>query len=351
MAYHESLEQAVAFAKVAFAKMATLKIAAQPKNFELWYCYYSGTNPELKQTLEVILRKKEAFTDDLNVELHDRFFGHSHEVAEIQKASDRIQSAVTRVLEYLGDTNTEVADYGEALETMSGRIANETDIEAIRSTVAGILSETKRMTKKSNHLESQLKTASDEIVELHEHIQYIRQEATTDALTGLPNRKHFDEQLRLCIRQSEGANEALCLVMADIDHFKKFNDNYGHLLGDQVLWLVASTFIECVKGRDIPTRFGGEEFAIILPRTNIHGAKKVGQDICARVASKKVVRKATGEALGAITLSLGVAQYRPGEPSESFIQRADNALYRAKNQGRNQAVTEAAPDSDVAMHG
>ena len=105
------------------------------------------------------------------------------------------------------------------------------------------------------------------------------------------------------------------------------------------------------EGADIPTRFGGEEFAILLPRTNIHGAKQVGHEIRARVASKKVVRKATGEKLGAITISLGIAQYHPGETCENFIQRADNALYRAKNQGRNQVVTEALPDSDLAMHG
>ncbi|MCE2510481.1 MAG: GGDEF domain-containing protein [Alphaproteobacteria bacterium] len=351
MAYHESLELAAKYAKAALVKMATLGIVAQPKNFELWYGYYSGTNPELKQTLEVILRKKETFTDELNAELHDRFFGLANDVAEIQKASDRIQSAVTRVLEYLGDTNTQVSDYGKTLETMSGKIAKETDIEAIRSTVAGILSETKRMAMRSSKLEGQLKIATDEIVELHEHIQYVRQEAATDVLTGLPNRKHFDEQLRLCMHQSQEASEALCLVMADIDHFKKFNDNHGHLLGDQVLWLVANTLVECVKGRDIPTRFGGEEFAIILPRTNIHGAKQVGQEIRTRVASKKVIRKATGEDLGGITVSLGIAQYHPGETPESLIQRADNALYRAKSQGRNQVVTEAFPDSAVAMQG
>ena len=139
MAYHENLERASEYAQAAFAKMAELGIPAHPKNFELWYCYHSGVNLELKKTLDAILKKKEAFTDALNAELHDRFFGLSQDVAEIQKASDRIQSAVTRVLEYLGDTNTQVSDYGKKLETMSGRIAKETDIEAIRSTVASIL--------------------------------------------------------------------------------------------------------------------------------------------------------------------------------------------------------------------
>ena len=349
MSYHESSEQAASYAKAAFAKMAALGIVSQPENFETWYCYYAGTNPELKQILDVALRKKEKFTDVLNGEIYDRFFGLSHEATEIKKASNRIQSAVTRVLEYLGDTNAEVLTYGKALETVSGKIENETDIDAIRDVVGDILSETKRMAVKSRKLEGQLKSATDEIVELHEHIQYIRQEATTDALTGLPNRKHFNDQLERSMHQAKEGKEALCLVMADIDHFKKFNDNYGHLFGDQVLWLVANTLIECVKGRDIPARFGGEEFAIILPRTNIHGAKKVGQDVRLRVASKKVIRKATGEELSSITISVGVAEYRRGEKAEDLIQRADNALYRAKNQGRNQVVVEAACDEDVAM--
>ncbi len=351
MIYRETLKQAAEYAGAALAKMAVLAIPPQPSNFEIWYSYFGGKDSELKRMIDAILKKKQTFTETLNGELYNRFFGLSNEVAEIQTASERIQSAVTRVLEYLGDANTEVSRHNQKLETMSGQIANATNIDAIRETVTSILLETKQMAAKSHKLESQLKTATHEIIELQENIQYIRREATTDALTGLPNRKHFDEQLSLVIHQAVEANEPLCLMMADIDHFKKFNDTYGHLLGDQVLGLVGSTLVECVKGRDIPTRFGGEEFAIILPRTAIGGAEKLGQEIRKRVASKKIVRRATSENLGGITLSIGIAQYLPGEPPKSLIQRADNALYRAKSQGRNRVVSEAFHDSRIVMHG
>ena len=138
--------------------------------------------------------------------------------------------------------------------------------------------------------------------------------------------------------------EPLSVLIADIDHFKHFNDTYGHQLGDQVLKLVARTLTKSVKGRDTPARYGGEEFAIILPQTRLKDASVVADQIRQTITRHKLVGKESGDDYGVITLSFGASQYRPGEPLGNLVRRADAALYHAKRSGRNRVSTEEMVD-------
>jgi diguanylate cyclase len=128
--------------------------------------------------------------------------------------------------------------------------------------------------------------------------------------------------------------------MADIDHFKRFNDSFGHQIGDQVLKLVAQTLSDSLKGRDMPTRYGGEEFAVILPQTRLKDAATVADQMRTTLQKRRLVGKDSRDDYGAITLSFGVAQYRSGEHLADFLARADAALYHAKREGRNRVSTE-----------
>lgn len=121
---------------------------------------------------------------------------------------------------------------------------------------------------------------------------------------------------------------------------KKFNDSYGHLIGDQVLRLVARTLVENLKGRDVIARFGGEEFVILLPQTRIEDAEKVANQLRINLSTKQIKRRSTQETLGAITISIGAAELYAGEETDGFISRADEALYKAKETGRNRVVAE-----------
>jgi diguanylate cyclase len=132
----------------------------------------------------------------------------------------------------------------------------------------------------------------------------------------------------------------LCLLLLDIDHFKKFNDSFGHHIGDQVLKLLASVLRESVKGQDTAVRYGGEEFAVVLPNTALEGAFTVAENIRRRIIGKELIDRKNGERLGRITISVGVGQFAPGEPLREFIERTDRALFAAKKGGRNRVVSE-----------
>ena len=133
--------------------------------------------------------------------------------------------------------------------------------------------------------------------------------------------------------------------MADVDHFKQFNDRFGHLTGDQVLRLVAVAMKHNVKGQDIAARYGGEEFVIALPDTTLRSAVAVADQIRRGVMAKELIKRSSGERLGRVTLSVGIALLHTGDTPQSLIERADACLYAAKRQGRNRVVCEGDPEA------
>ena len=137
--------------------------------------------------------------------------------------------------------------------------------------------------------------------------------------------------------------------MFDIDYFKSFNDNYGHLTGDQVLRLVAMSLKQNIKGQDITARYGGEEFAVVLPNTVLRQALTVADHIRRAVMSKELKKKSTGEILGRVTISAGVSMLSASDDADTLIERADACLYAAKRSGRNRVVCEADPEYSAEM--
>ena len=210
----------------------------------------------------------------------------------------------------------------------------------LQQMVARILAETQRMAEHNRALEHHLNHSAGEMESLRRDLVNTRKEAMTDALTGIANRKYFDAKLRETAAATMETGEALSLLLVDIDHFKSFNDRYGHQAGDQVLAIVAHSLTNAIKGQDTVARYGGEEFGIILPHTELHGATALAEHICTAMAARHIRRKSTAQDFGSVTLSIGVAEYRLGEPLSVLIDRADAALYRAKGDGRNRAVNE-----------
>lgn len=210
----------------------------------------------------------------------------------------------------------------------------------IQPIVSSLVEATQKTLTRNTQLEDDLSVATKKIAALQESLEQASREANTDYLTGLPNRKSFDRHVATLIDDAHHTNTPLCLIVADIDFFKRFNDTWGHKVGDQVLKLVASTLQDNTKGQDVLARYGGEEFVIALPNTTLSNAKSLADGIRNAVQRRKLMNKSTNEVLGVITMSFGVATLNDSKSVSELFSRADKALYDAKNSGRNCVVTE-----------
>ncbi|MBM3491136.1 MAG: GGDEF domain-containing protein [Alphaproteobacteria bacterium] len=282
-------------------------------------------------------------------EIHEQFFRSHRALSAIGDATARVEKTIGTVTETLSDSGHRVSKYGCNLTDFvrAAEGASPTDLQRL---AGDILAETQQMASESEQLQERLVAAGSEIQRLRHDLDEVRREALTDGLTGLANRKAFDLALAQQVSHCLESGEPFALLMLDIDHFKQFNDSFGHQLGDGVLRLVGRTLLDSVKGRDHPARYGGEEFAVILRATALQGALAVAEQIRHAIAQKKIVRRATNEELGRLTISIGCAQYRLGEPIRELIRRADHALYAAKRLGRNRVAAEydVLPDGAIA---
>lgn len=334
-------------AERALAKMRELGIPATVHNFAVWTGYYSGTDNALSQTLDVLLTNKSEFTEHVCADLYGQFFNDTDPVQRYANTAQTIEQDIARVLEHLDNAGDSADAYGNTLKAFSGALEGGKS-ENLAARVAQIASATRLMADQNRDLKAKLEDSSSQINELRHDLESIRQEALTDSLTGVGNRKHFDSALQSIVADTMADDQDVSLLLLDIDHFKKFNDTHGHPAGDQVLRLIGRVLREIVKGRDVPCRYGGEEFAIVLPQTDLNGALRVAEQIRLSVAGKTLVRKSSGQDLGRITISVGAAQFAPGEPLMEFVERADSALYAAKQGGRNQVSSLSAGDGGMA---
>ena len=335
--------RAEALAGEALAWMAKRRIPPTATNFELILAYIGGENAELKSTIDGLASRDCRFDSSVMASLYDQFFRIKRENEELTELSAKISTELGSLMKVLNTAGKDQSAYGTALSKASGELDRPDMSETrIKSLIDHVVQATRAMEVRSKTLEMEVKASSQEVTQLRERLESVRKEALTDPLTGIPNRKAFDTELVRAMQHSVEHREPLSLLMCDIDYFKQFNDTWGHQTGDQVLKLVANCIQENVKGRDTAARFGGEEFAVVLPQTELTDAVRLAGQLRSRVESKRLVKKSNGDILGTITISIGVAQYDMKESIESLVQRADACLYAAKRNGRNRVT--ARPD-------
>jgi len=329
-----------ALGKTAFGLMADWNVTPIPENFELFYVYADGRNAVLSQIVEGMIRERTPFTPEILRELRARFLPREHVVNTMAEVGSSIGGMLDAVLGKLEKAGKDASEYGKTLSAASGELDSGKSPAAMGKMIERLIGATHAMEKRAKTLEQELQRSSDQVTELKTQLDTVRKESRTDPLTGIANRKTFDLELAAAIKDAAASGDGVALLMCDIDHFKRFNDTWGHQTGDQVLRLVANCLSENVKGRDTASRYGGEEFAVIVRQTGLAGAYSLAEQIRGSVECKKLVKKSTGDILGTITISMGVAQFTAGETAESLVQRADRCLYRAKNTGRNRVVSE-----------
>lgn len=320
----------------ALSLMAERGIAPTPVNFELWFFHALGLDPDLRRALDAAVANGTANDPVRAKEIHTRFFVRSDE--HVEEANAIVRRELGHLSFALANAGESAAQYGATLGETRGDMGRATTPQQFNQIVGRASDATAQMAMRNKALEDQVDSSRREIAALKARMEAIRQVSRVDSLTELANRRAFDERIGSAVRDAESDRKPLCVLMCDIDHFKTFNDTWGHATGDQVLRLVAALTKANIKGKDLAARYGGEEIVVVLPETQLSDALTVAEHIRSSIESKKIVKKSTGVPLGQITVSIGVAQYISGETVQTFIERADMNLYAAKINGRNQVA-------------
>lgn len=328
-------------ARETIEELGAHSIPTSPANYELWTAHRTGLNPDLSREIAERMARGEAFTDETNQALLERYIANARLSVRMLEAGEGIARELAEVVSSLRDAGAQAGGYASELQTATARLDSELDPSDFRAVVARLAATTRQMVTHNRQLEQRMEASSRQVEALQETLQQVRVEARTDGLTGLANRKSFDREIERRVNEETNLKSGLCLLMCDIDHFKKVNDTWGHAIGDQIIRFVASVLKHHAKGEFLAARYGGEEFAVIMPATDLAAARQLGASICHAVSAKKLMRKSTGESLGIVTVSTGIALHRERESVRALIERADKCLYHAKRTGRNRVVTEA----------
>ncbi len=313
-----------------------------PENYELWFVYYSRSVPEVVRVIDGIIESGQKINDYICSEVYSRFLSDLRNEEAVRNAGEQVQNAIHNVSGMVEGVKNATQTYGNTLSDVNTKIGTAKTQDELKAVMSVASESTRSMMQQNQRLEEMLRESSQIMDELKRDLEHVRREAMTDGLTGLANRKSFDNEIDRVMQDASERRAVFSLLMLDIDYFKSFNDNFGHQVGDQVLRLVARTLKDGLKGKDIAARYGGEEFSIVLPDTDLSGAVIVGNALRKAVAGKDVINRSTGKVLGRITLSVGVAEFAGEKTAEQLIVRADEALYTAKHNGRNQVA--AAPN-------
>ncbi len=337
-------ERTMAFAEVALGQIKSLRQTAVPRNYEIWYVYAAGFNSPLNKIINETLARNGKLSEADLEQIYETYIAQIKTTDRIDKVGARVIGEIDDVMTLINDALGMSASYDDSLSSATQKLTVARNREQVKAIVEMLVQSTREMRETNKALEDRLTLSKTEISNLQQSLEAIRTESLTDPLTGLGNRKYFDRSIEAAVQAALASDEPLSLLMFDIDHFKSFNDSYGHLTGDQVLRLVGMSLKQTIKGQDITARYGGEEFAVLLPNTAIRQALTVADHIRRAVMAKELKKKSTGEILGRVTISVGVSMLRPDDDTDSLIERADACLYIAKRNGRNRVVCEVDPE-------
>ena len=322
-------------ARAAVAMMEEAKVWPTALNFELWLHMVADPTSPLAMEIRRLLSSGEVITDSIAEDLAQAYLPKARLNEQIRDAGDQLTKELAAVSHAIQTAQNSNADYGKTLKGASQKLGAGLDDDGLKNLVQGLTTATQKVETQNRSLERRLADSTAEVSRLKDHLEQVRRDATTDGLTNLANRKAFDEELDRACTEADQTGATIQLAVLDIDLFKGFNDTWGHQTGDQVLRYVASVIGRLGAAPRFAARYGGEEFAMIFSRDTPVQVENVLNEIREEVSSRTLKRRSTNEDLGAITLSAGFSERRPGEMPSVAMERADAALYASKRGGRN----------------
>lgn len=324
----------------------SMNIPPKPEYYQVWFSHLESSNDALSTDIQSKIEGEGKVDEYFLKAIHEQYFELAHPPKQIEHFATQMLNE-TNTLQRLSEVfNSNTQQFSSDLQDASQSVAGLSgDNDASAKLLGSLADIAQSAIARSAELEKDLSTASQKIEKLQSSIESIAEDAKTDFLTKLNNRRYFDSTITQLISAAESEDTPLCMIVADIDHFKVFNDKWGHPVGDQVLKLVADVLQENVKGQDLLSRYGGEEFALALPNTSLEDAMKVADNIRVAVTKRKLINRSNNQSLGRVSMSFGVAALRDNWPAEKLYKAADSALYEAKENGRNRVECWRAQDA------
>ena len=337
MRYTEPKDRSAEILRVALGHMGRHDAAFNPVSFTLWYEVAAGINPKLQAAVDKLLLEQPRLDDEAVARLHRDHIAPADEAA-MQRISSEFQRVMNGVFQSASNAGESAGAFGVQLDGLSAAL-RANDLASLTPYLSEALAGTAAMKSSAEALQTQVADSQGEISKLRNEIERVRGEALLDPLTGILNRRGFDEKLKALLDHPLASGQAHCLVMLDIDHFKKVNDTHGHVMGDRVIQGLGEILrVSVPNPAHGAARYGGEEFAIVLPQCSLLDSAKIAETVRIRTKAMKVRNRATQDVLFTVTISGGVAAMLPGDDAAALIARADAALYASKHGGRDRVT-------------
>jgi diguanylate cyclase len=340
-AYLQSREESVVLLKRVIAEMSLHDAPFTPYTFAVWYEHFAAINPALSSAVQSALQQQPRLSADMLEALF-----RDHVAPPDDSASEAARTGFQRVMQQMADTAARTGEsavrYGHQLAGLSRELGGHgaaLDRTALQPRLSEVADGTSQMQEVVASLVQAVAEGRQEVVRLREALDRSRVEAVTDALSGLHNRKGFDHALRETLATPPHPGRSHCLVLIDIDHFKRVNDTHGHPVGDTVITTIGQVLLRVARGAEaLPARIGGEEFALILRSATSAQAVQIAEGVLGVVRSMKIRKRGSEEVITTVTVSAGIAAWMPGDDPGSLLAAADAALYRAKGAGRDRIM-------------
>ncbi|HFT7661634.1 TPA: GGDEF domain-containing protein [Aeromonas veronii] len=333
----DTFAQSAAYLKQAVPLMIKYQIPTTPDNYHLWYNYVSASMPELNQAIDQAVKMQ----GTCSLTTCERLY-HQYLAAQDEKQMEAMKLSLSAMANELGhsmqDAISDTGMFQEMLDKSFDKLSRIDDEGFSLEDTMGILRELVRESRdvrmSTMHFRNQLSNAEKEIKELRAALNETRKLANEDALTNLLNRRAFDLELEGLIR----SQHPFSLILADIDRFKNFNDEYGHLLGDQVLRAFSKRLRDACKEGVTAYRLGGEEFAMLVPHRSLALARQMAESMRRAIERMSILDRKSGRRIDHITASFGVGEFNGQESADCLVERTDKLLYKAKELGRNRVM-------------
>ncbi len=312
----------------------------RPRAYEVWYTYVAGEDQALSARVDSELIKADVIDLDTIEQIYEEHFLHKRLSKGMTRIGDELDAGLRDTIAVVRDSLGSTQRFLASLKQAQSQISKVSRNHDARRVVMELLDLGQTHAAQTEVVNAELTKARTQVLELQRELHRLRDSAYLDHLTQIPNRRHMDEVLEREITLANANGQPLSFALGDLDHFKRLNDNYGHAVGDAVLRHFAGLIKNNIKGQDTPAGYGGEEFAIIFPKTSVFGAGHVTDKIRELLSGTDIILSRDRSSIGRVSVSFGVTQLLPGDSMADLVRRADGLLYRAKALGRNRVETD-----------